>query len=137
MPFVLDNSVVLGWYLQDQATPYTEAVAQLLKDDRAWVPPLWELELANVLRTTCLRQRHTAEHAQQVLVQLAQLPIDVDRQAVAPSEVLALALRFGLSSYGAAYLELALRRQLPLATKDSNFAAAAWAAGVGVVTVAG
>lgn len=137
MPFVLDNSVVSGWYLQDQATPYTQAVAELLHDDRAWVPPLWELELANVLRTTCLRQRQTAEHAQQVLAQMALLPIDVDRQAVAPSELLGLALRFGLSSYDAAYLELALRRQIPVATKDGDLAAAARAAGVGVVTVRG
>jgi predicted nucleic acid-binding protein len=135
MPFVLDNSVVSGWYLQDQATPYTQAVADLLHDDRAWVPPLWELELANVLRTTCLRQRQTAEQAQRVLAHIAQLPIDVDRQAVAPSELLGLALRFGLSSYDAAYLEVALRRQIPVATKDGDLAAAARAAGVGVVAV--
>ena len=133
MPFVLDNSVVSGWYLADQATPYTEAIAERLQDDRAWVPALWELELTNVLRTTCLRQRQNAEQAQQVLARLAQLPIDVDRQAVAPSESLALALRFSLSSYDAAYLELALRKQLPLATKDGDLAAAARAAGVGVV----
>ncbi len=133
MPFVLDNSVVSGWYLADQATPYTEAIAERLQDDRAWVPALWELELTNVLRTTCLRQRQNAEQAQQVLARLAQLPIDVDRQAVAPSELLALALRFSLSSYDAAYLELALRKQLPLATKDGDLAAAARAAGVGVV----
>lgn len=133
MPFVLDNSVVSGWYLQDQATPYTQAVADLLQDDRAWVPALWELELTNVLRTTCLRQRQNAEQAQKVLTHMAQLPIDVDRQAVAPSELLALALRFGLSSYDAAYLELALRKQLPLATKDGDLADAARAAGVGVV----
>ena len=133
MPFVLDNSVVSGWYLEDQATPYTEAIAQRLQDDRAWVPALWELELTNVLRTTCLRQRQNAERAQQVLVRMAQLPIDVDRHAVARSELLALALRFGLSSYDAAYLELALRKQLPLATKDGDLADAARAAGVGVV----
>lgn len=125
--------MVSGWYLHDQATPYTQAVADLLHDDRAWVPALWELELTNVLRTTCLRQRQTAEQAQKVLTHFAQLPIDVDRHAVAPSELLALALRFGLSSYDAAYLELALRKQLPLATQDGDLAAAARAAGVGVV----
>lgn len=137
MPFVLDNSVVSGWYLDDQATPYTEAIAQRLQEDRAWVPALWELELTNVLRTTCLRQRQNAERAQQVLARLAQLPIDVDRHAVARSELLALALRFGLSSYDAAYLELALRKQLPLATKDGDLADAARAAGVGVVAAEG
>lgn len=133
MPFVLDNSVVSGWYLQDQATPYTEALAGLLMDDQAWVPAVWELELANVLRTACIRQRLDAQRAQQVLARIATLPIEVDRHPVPRSELLALSLRFGLSSYDAAYLELALRRQLPVASKDEALRAAAQAAGVGVV----
>jgi predicted nucleic acid-binding protein len=133
MPFVLDNSVVSGWYLDDQATPYTEAIASLLRDDQAWVPAIWELELTNVLRTACIRQRLDAQRAQQVLARIALLPVEVDRQAVPRSELLALSLRFGLSSYDAAYLELALRRQLPVASKDGALMAAALAAGVGVV----
>jgi predicted nucleic acid-binding protein len=133
MPFVIDNSVVSGWYLENQATPYTVAIAERLLDDRAWAPALWELELTNVLRTACLRQRMAAQQAQQVLAQIAQLPIEVDRHAVPRSELLALALRFGLSSYDAGYLELALRRQLPLATQDETLRAAAQASGVGCV----
>jgi predicted nucleic acid-binding protein len=133
MPFVLDNSVVSGWYLDDQATPYTEAIAKLLMDDQAWVPAIWELELTNVLRTACLRQRLDAQRAQQVLALVALLPVEVDRHAVPRSELLALSLRFGLSTYDAAYLELALRRQLPVASKDGALMAAATAAGVGVV----
>ncbi|MCU0922029.1 MAG: type II toxin-antitoxin system VapC family toxin [Burkholderiaceae bacterium] len=133
MSFVIDNSVVSGWYLEDQATPYTEHVAARLAEDRACAPALWELELANVLRSSCLRRRMTAEKAQQILARIAQLPIDTDRHAVPPHELLALALRFGLSSYDAAYLELALRRQLPLATQDEALRAAALAAGVGCV----
>lgn len=133
MAFVIDNSVVSGWYLQDQATPYSEHVAARLVEERACAPALWELELSNVLRTSCLRQRLTAEKAQQILKHIARLPIDTDRQAVPCHELLALALRFGLSSYDAAYLELALRRQLPLATQDDALRAAALAAGVGCV----
>ena len=133
MPFVVDNSVVSGWYLENQATAYTRAIAERLQDDRAWAPALWELELTNVLRTSCLRQRMTAQHAQQVLTHLARLPIELDRHPVPPSELLALALRFGLSSYDAAYLEVALRRQLPLATQDAALSEAAMAAGVGMV----
>jgi predicted nucleic acid-binding protein len=136
MPFVIDNSVVSGWYLQDQATPYTEHVAALLGEDRACAPAVWELELTDVLRTSCLRRRLTAEKAQQVLTQIARLPIDTDRHAVPRHELLALALRFGLSSYDAAYLELALRRQLSLATQDEALREAALAAGVGCVEVA-
>jgi len=133
---VLDNSVVSGWYLADQSTAHTEAVAVLLEDDQAWVPAIWELELSNVLRTACLRQKLDAQRAQQVLARIAQLPIEVDRHAVPRSELLALSLRFGLSSYDAAYLELALRRQLPLASKDEVLMSAARAAGVGVVGAA-
>lgn len=133
MPFVVDNSVVSGWYLQDQATAYTEHVAARLAEERACAPALWELELTNVLRTTCLRRRLTAEKAQAILTQIARLPIDTDRHAVPRHELLALTLRFGLSSYDAAYLELALRRQLPLATQDDALRAAALAAGVGCV----
>lgn len=133
MPFVIDNSVVSGWYLDNQATPYTQAIAERLQDDRVFAPALWELELTNVLQTSCLRQRLTAQRAQEILGHLSALPIEVDREAVPPRELLALALRFGLGSYDAAYLELALRRQLPIATQDAELRAAAVAAGVGVI----
>ena len=130
MPFVLDNSVVCGWFLDNQATPYSDAIIERLRVDRATVPSLWELEFTNVLRTACLRQRMTAEAAQRVIALIVSLPIDVDRQPVPASETFALALRFGLSTYDAAYLELALRLQLPLATRDGPLRAAALASGV-------
>lgn len=134
MPFVLDNSVVCGWFIENQATAYSDAIIERLRDDRAAVPVLWELEFVNVLRTACLRQRMTAEAAQGVVAQITSLPIDVDRVVVPASQVLGLALRFGLSSYDATYLELALRLQVPLATSDATLRAAALAAGVGVAT---
>ncbi len=134
MPFVLDNSVVCGWFIENQATPYTEAIAERLQQDRAVAPAIWELEFTTVLRTACLRQRMTAQLAQTVLTQILSLPLDVDRHPVPARETLALALRFGLSSYDAAYLELALRLQLPIATQDETLRSAALAAGVGVVS---
>lgn len=67
---------------------------------------------------------------------IARLPIDTYRHAVPRQEPLAPALRFGSSSYDAAYLELALRRQLPVATQDEALRAAALAAGVGCVEAA-
>lgn len=132
MPFVIDNSIVCGWFIQTQASKYGDAVAVALQDDRACAPALWELELTNVLRTACLRQRLTAQQAQATLAQIVSLPVDVDRQAVPAAELLALALRFGLSAYDAAYLELALRLQLPLATADGLLRDAALASGVGL-----
>ncbi|MCZ4306119.1 type II toxin-antitoxin system VapC family toxin [Zoogloeaceae bacterium G21618-S1] len=134
MPFVLDNSVVAGWFLEDQATPYTEAIALRLEEDRAVVPALWQLEFANVLRTACRRKRLTAEKAQQIIEQICELPIDIESATPRPSELLALALRYDLSSYDAAYLELALRLQIPIATKDGPLRTAAEASGVGVRT---
>ena len=101
------------------------------------VPALWELELTDVLRTACLRQRMTAEKAQQVLARLARLPVTVDRTGVPPPELLALALRFGLSSYKAAYLDIALRLQLPVATMDLALKGAAMASGLGWVEAVG
>ncbi len=132
MPFVIDNSIVCGWFIQTQVSKYGDAVAVALQDGRACAPALWELELTNVLRTACLRQRLTAQQAQATLAQIVSLPVDVDRQAVPASELLALALRFGLSTYDAAYLELALRLQLPLATADGPLREAALASGVGL-----
>lgn len=134
MAFVLDNSVVCGWFLENQATAYTDAIIERLRDERASVPALWELAFTNVLRTACLRQKLTAEAAQRVISQIVSLPIDVDRHPVPASELLALSLRFGVSTYDAAYLELALRLQLPLASADGPLRSAAWASGVGVAT---
>lgn len=72
-----------------------------------------------------------------MISQIVSLPVDVDRNKVPASEILGLALRFGLSTYDAAYLELALRLQLPLATGDGPLRAAALASGVGIAAVSG
>lgn len=132
MPFVLDNSVVSGWFLEDQATPYTEAIARRMEDDRAIVPPLWQLEFANVLRTACRKQRLVAAEAHAIIDQICGLPIEIDTMTPGPAELLALALRHNLSSYDAACLALALRLQIPVATKDGPLRDAAEASGVGL-----
>lgn len=132
MTFVLDNSVVCGWLLANQATPYSEAIAQRLHDDRAVAPTLLRLEYSNVLRSTCKRGILNAQQAQDAIAQLAALPIEMDTDSPDAGQILALALRYDLSSYDAAYLDLALRRQLPIATQDTALAAAARLAGVGV-----
>lgn len=133
MPFVIDNSVVCGWFLSNQATDYTEAIAQRLLDDTAIAPALWPLELANVLRTACQRGALVAQRAQEISAEISTLPITIDTEPQSTAALLALALRFDLTSYDAAYLELALRLQLPIATQDASLMQAAIAAGVGVV----
>jgi predicted nucleic acid-binding protein len=134
MPFVLDNSVVSGWLLENHATDYSEAIARRLGKERAVAPPLLRLEYINVLRTACRRQRMIAQQAQQAIDQIASLPIDLDDEQPEPGLLLSLALRYDLSSHDAAYLELSLRRKLPIATQDAELAAAARAAGVGTVS---
>ncbi|MCC5867734.1 MAG: type II toxin-antitoxin system VapC family toxin [Gammaproteobacteria bacterium] len=133
MSFVLDNSVLTGWFVSNQADAYGDAIAARLADTPAWAPALLELEFTNVLRTACRRGAMTAALAREVIDLIATLPIHIDREVVSPASHFSLAMRYDLSSSDAAYLELALRRELPVATRDGALAEAAWAAGVGVV----
>jgi predicted nucleic acid-binding protein len=133
MSFVLDNSVVSGWILHDQACAYCESIAIRLQAVRAIAPPLLQLEYTNVMRTACKRQKMIAAQAHQIVAMLAELPIAIDNASLHPSQVLDLALRYDLTSYDAVYLDLALRRGVPIATRDQALANAALVAGVGVV----
>jgi len=134
MAFVLDNAVVSGWYLRGQSSDCSQAIAARLEEDKALVPALWQLELANVLKTACTKGRLSHAQARQILDTLAQLPIEVDTGAQPGQRPLfELAMRFDLSSYDAAYLELAMRHGLPLATQDEQLKIAAVAAGVEVL----
>ena len=135
MSFVIDNSVVCGWLIESQANTYCDAVARRLQTGRAVAPALLPLEYTNVLRTACKRQRLLALQAQQMLATLAELPIDIDTIRPSASQLLDLSLRYDLTSYDAAYLDLALRRSLSIATQDQALAHAAIVAGVGVVSV--
>jgi predicted nucleic acid-binding protein len=132
MPFVLDASASVGWCIDNQATEYSEAVGRALETDSAFVPSLWRLELTNALRNACKRRVLDIVGAHGFLADLETLPITIDSVQPKASELLALALRHDLSSYDAAYLDLALRLQLPIATQDAALRDAALAAGVGV-----
>lgn len=133
MPFVLDNSVVSGWYIEDQATDYTEAIAAKLETDRAIVPVLWQLEFANVLKTAFTRGKLDIENARQIADTICALPIEIDQNTPGPRQLFELATRYNLSSYDAAYLELAIRHGLPIACQDGKLLDAAKLAGVGIV----
>jgi predicted nucleic acid-binding protein len=130
--FVLDGSLALAWYFRDEADPYADAVAARFPAARAVVPMVWPLEVANALVMGERRQRSTEAQATQWLRYLASLPIAVDDETNdrAWSDVLKLARAHHLSAYDAAYLELALRRGLAVATLDAKLKGAASAAGV-------
>ena len=132
MSFVLDNSVLSGWWIANQADSYTDAVAQALTKSQASAPQLLQLEFVNVIRTGCKRNTLNLETAREIIDEVAKLPIHLDDAPPSPAALLSLALRHDLTSYDATYLELALRLQLPLATRDRALADAAWASGVGV-----
>lgn len=125
--FVLDCSVALAWYFEDEADKYADAVAEAMTDSIAVVPSLFHLELANILITGERRKRSTAAQATSFLTRIANLSIAVDPQTVARawSDTIDLARKHELSSYDAAYLELALRESLPIATLDNNLKSAA------------
>lgn len=130
--FVLDASVALSWCFEDEADAAGDAVLRRLSVEAAAVPGIWPLEVANVLLAAERRKRITPAESGRFLHLLESLPIEVDAHAAAraPREILALARAHGLSSYDAAYLELAVREGIALATRDANLAAAA--AGLGV-----
>jgi predicted nucleic acid-binding protein len=132
MPFVVDNSVVVGWHLGNQATPYSDAVLNALAGDVGHVPALWPLEFSNVVRKALVVGKITEERAREIMQIQASLALTIHGDIPIPAENMALALRYQLSSYDAAYLDLALRLRVPVATADGALYDAAVAAGVGV-----
>jgi predicted nucleic acid-binding protein len=131
--FVVDSSLTMAWYLEDEQDAYADAThAALIGGAEALVPPLWPYEVANGFRMAERRRRVQAAEIPRVLALLAPLPIRVQVTAYerAHREVLVLALREGLTCYDAAYLELAMREGLPLATLDTQLKSAAARVGV-------
>ena len=130
--FVLDCSATLPWVFASEASPATHALHAVLADDgKAWVPALWHLELANVLINAKCKDRIDQAGIEKFLSTLGLYDIEVDgaTMTVAWSKTLALAESYGLTAYDAAYLELALRKGLPLATLDGTLRAAMKKAG--------
>jgi predicted nucleic acid-binding protein len=132
---VLDSSATLAWIYSDETTEEIRQLFDAVADNGAIVPALWRLEVANSLTVAMRRRRIDADFRRAALADLALLDITTDphTDSLAWGETLALADRFRLSLYDAAYLELAQRRTLPLATLDEELCAAAAALGVRVL----
>ncbi len=118
--FVLDASVAMAWCFGDEATSASKQLLDQLEMGTAIVPTLWHLEVSNVLAASLRRHRITAARVAQFTEMLDGLEIAVDQETPsrALNEILDLARSEGLTSYDAAYLELAMRLGIPLATKD-------------------
>jgi predicted nucleic acid-binding protein len=135
MSLVLDASATLAWVYSDEITEPIRHVFNLVGENGAWVPGLWKLEVANILEMGARRGRHDAAFRNSTLADLALLPIRVDTETdrQAWGATLQLSERHRLTLYDAAYLELALRRGLPLASFDGDLRRAAQAEGVVVL----
>lgn len=121
---VVDASISAAWFLPDEATTLTEAVLQATTQTEVWVPGLWLLEMGNLLLGAQRRKRIDDAKRLQLISAAEGLRLRVDREPVGLRTIDALAARYRLTAYDAAYLELALRRKLPLATLDAALLAA-------------
>ena len=131
--FVVDASVAIAWLFEDEVTPETEAVLDRLFEEEAHAPGLWELEVANVVLSAERRGRISEIASEQIMERLRDLPIRINPDNHRLHHLLEVGRRYGLTSYDAAYLTLALQLDLPLATLDRDLAVAAGLAGVALV----
>ncbi len=133
MPLVVDASVALAWALPDESSPYADAVLAVVEREGLRVPDLWAREIANGLAVAYLRKRITSTDEKAFLAALSHLSIELEEASAALTVIrdgTAAALRYGLTAYDAAYVDLAARERLTLATLDTAMRKAAEQSGV-------
>ena len=133
--FVIDVSVVVAWYFPDENHPLADTVLQRLSDDSAAAPTLFWFELRNALLVGERRGRISETDTARILALVGRLPLTIDRD---PDEVVIfqLARTYKLSFYDAAYLELAQRKNAPIATFDNALVKAAKAEKIALLNAA-
>ncbi len=132
MPFVLDASIAACWAFEDEDHPIAALAFERIRTDEALAPSVWWFEVRNTLIVNERRGRLTDADVRAFLKALAGLGVTLDRSPD-ETDVLALARRHRLTIYDAAYLELARRQNVPLATLDADLAAAARSEGVALI----
>lgn len=125
--FVLDNSVVMSWCFKDEENQYADDVLDYLSDVNAVVPSVWPLEVMNVLLVAERRKRLSEADSVRFISLLSQLPITVEYESPerVMKELISFARANNLSSYDASYLDLSMRKGIPLATLDKQLLATA------------
>ena len=133
--FAVDCSVALAWLFKDEATAQTDQLLARLDAECVVVPALWFLELSNVIALAERRRRITANQAAVFIDEILKFDIEIDHSAPSRSftHLLPLCRVQQLTAYDAVYLDLALQRQLPLATLDEPLRKAAKRLGVKVL----
>ena len=132
MPFVLDASIAACWAFPDEQDQRADEALARVRTEDAVVPSLWWFDVRNILVVNERRKRITESGTNSFLRELARLRFRVDREPQ-EADILRLARAHHLSVYDAAYLELALREAIPMATLDIELAAAALAEGAGLI----
>ena len=132
MAFVLDCSVTLPWFLEDERTPFTDSLLLAAKRTEYWLPGIWCLEFPNALLVAERRRRIQRPRRLEALEQVAKLLLRIDPDQIDMRAVSDVAEKHDLSTYDAAYIELALRREFGLITLDRDLAAAAANEGIAV-----
>ncbi|MHB8744161.1 MAG: type II toxin-antitoxin system VapC family toxin [Sulfuricaulis sp.] len=122
MSFVVDNSVALAWCFEDEHTQPIIDLLDRVAETGAVAPSLWPLEALNGLLMAERRKRLDSKRRQRLAGFLRDLPVTLDTETAdqAWTATIRLAERYRLTLYDAAYLELAQRRKLPLATLDED-----------------
>jgi len=125
--FVIDNSVVMAWCFEDEASAYADSVLEQLSENTALVPAIWPLEVVNILLVAERKKRISFANSLRFLSLLSSLPIFVENQAqkAMMKELLSLGRDSELSAYDASYLALAMRNNCPIATLDKRILEAA------------
>jgi predicted nucleic acid-binding protein len=125
--FVVDNSIVMSWCFKDETNQYADTVLEYLTEATAFVPSIWPFEVVNVLLIAERRKRLSEADSVRFMTLLSQLPIIVEheRPERIMADLLALARANNLSSYDASYLDLSMRKGLPIATLDTRLIGAA------------
>ena len=135
VPIVIDASLTASWHFEDERSAAAEAILESLENDSAYAPLIWWFEIRNVITLGERKRRATHEQTAEFVAFLSQLPIGID-SLPDDDRVMTLARRHKLTFYDAAYLELAQREGIPLATLDKELAQAARAEGVPLVLAA-
>jgi predicted nucleic acid-binding protein len=134
--FVLDCSVAAAWCFADEKNAYVDAVLEGFSEGyEALVPPLWALEVVNVLSLAERRKRLLPAETAHFFELYSSLPIFLDQAPATVSEyreLLPLCRAQGLTAYDAAYLQTAIRNGIPLATQDDALRGACRRCGVEV-----
>lgn len=135
--FVVDSSIAMAWLFHDEGTPKTAALLNRLATETALVPAWWFIEITNVLAMAERKGRVTAAQSNAFIADLGKLAIERDDEAPdrAFTHLLPLCRTHRLTSYDAIYLDLAIRRNLPLATLDDELRRTARKLGVGLLGV--